>query len=191
MSRRTERIQDEILILEYRAGDLSALQTLISRWQRRIYYYVLTLVQDRTMAWDLSQEVWLAVIAGLGKLRRVQNFSTWVYRIAHNKAVSYLRKKHRLNEQEQGLPELVEERAEPPPDRLCAAEDARLVHECLLELPLAQRESLSLFYLDDLSLDEIARLLEVPRGTVQSRLHYGRIKMGQLLLKKGYSHEQG
>ncbi len=191
MSRRTERIQDEILILEYRAGDLSALQTLISRWQRRIYYYVFTLVQDRTMAWDLSQEVWLAVIAGLGKLRCVENFSSWIYRIARNKAASHIRKKRRVELSEETYSETAEERAEPPPDRLCAAEDARLVHECLLELPLAQRESLSLFYLDDLSLDEIARLLEVPRGTVQSRLHYGRMKMGQLLLKKGYSHEQG
>ena len=191
MSRRTERIQDEILILEYRAGDLSALQTLISRWQRRIYYYVLTLVQDRTMAWDLSQEVWLAVIAGLGKLRCVKNFSPWIYRIARNKAASHIRNKRRAELPEETYSETAEEHTEPPPDRMCAAEDARLVHECLLELPLAQREALSLFYLDDLSLDEIARLLEVPRGTVQSRLHYGRIKMGQLLLKKGYSHEQG
>ena len=126
----------------------------------------------------------------MGKLRRVKSFSSWVYRIARNKAVSHLRKKRPAELPKETYSEPAEERAEPPPDRLCAAEDARLVHECLLELPLAQRESLSLFYLDDLSLDEIARLLEVPCGTVQSRLHYGRIRMGQLLLKKGYSHEQ-
>ncbi len=188
MSRRVDRIQDEILILEYRAGDGGALERLISRWHMRTYYYVLTMVRDRTAAWDLSQEVWLGVIAGLGKLRRVENFSAWLYRIAHNKAVSYLRKKHQLDEHEEALSEPVEERVEEGRDPLCTAEDAQLVHECLQELPLGQRECLSLFYLDDLSLEEIARVLKVPRGTVQSRLHYGRIKIREWLLNKGYSH---
>ena len=59
------------------------------------------LVQDRTAAWDVSQDIWLGAIGGLARLRRVGDFSAWLYRIAHNKAVSYLRKKHRLNEQEE------------------------------------------------------------------------------------------
>jgi len=188
MTRRAERIEDEVLILEYRAGDIGSLGKLITRWQRRVYYFVLTVVEDRTAAWDVSQEVWLSAISGLSKLRRVKSFSAWLYRMAHNKAISYLRKKGRLVRQEQGLPEPVGEHAIHGEERLCAKEDARLVHECLEQLPLAQRECLGLFYLDDLSLDEIARVLGVPLGTVQSRLHYGRIKMKELLLRKGYSN---
>jgi len=190
VSPRVERLRDEILILEYRAGDLGALEQLIARWQARIYWYIATTLQDRDAAWDVSQETWLAAIQGLGKRRLVQNFAAWLYGIAHNKAISHLRKKGRLDRHEGTLPEAVEDRPAEADDPVGVAEDAQLVHGCLHRLPLAQREALSLFYLDDLSLAEIARILDVPQGTVQSRLHYGRTKMKDLLLKKGYSRDE-
>lgn len=188
--RNVERLRDQILILEYRSGDLSALEKLISRWQTRIYYYIATMLQDKDAAWDVSQEVWLGAITGLGKREPVRNFSAWLYRIAHNKAISHLRRKGRLKRHEEALPETIEELPAEVDDAIGAADDGRLVRECLQTLPLAQREALSLFYLDDLSLEDIAHILGVPQGTVQSRLHYGRTKMKDLLLKKGYSRDQ-
>jgi len=190
VSRRVDRLRDEIEILEYRAGNTSALEKLISRWQAPVYWYLLTMVEDRSAVWDVSQEVWLATVRGLARLKRTENFTAWLYSIAHNKAVSYLRKKRLIADAKDLLLESAPESYSSDPDPSLLAEDASMVHECLHELPLPQRECLSLFYLDDLSLDEIARVLEVPRGTVQSRLHHGRVKMKELLVRKGYDHEQ-
>lgn len=189
MSRRADQIHDDILILEYRAGDIGALEKLISRWQARIYWYILTLVQEEEAAWDVSQDVWLAGITGLGKRVPPRNFSAWLYRMAHNKAVSYLRRKGRLKERRALSPEPADWSSEDE-DPFDSAEKARLVHACLRELPLAQREVLGLFYLKEHSLDEIAQILDLALGTVQSRLHYGRIRMKEALLRKGYRHEQ-
>ena len=190
MPDRVDRRRDEILILEYRAGDLNALEALISRWQVRIYCYVLTLARDKEAAWDICQDVWLATISGLRKSERIRNFPAWLYRVAHNKAVSHLRKTRRLEERKDALLQVAEEDSDGTPDLLNSVDDALLVHTCLRELPLAQREVLGLFYLDDLSLGDIAQILDVPQGTVQSRLHYGRMKMKELLLKRGYSHDE-
>ena len=189
MSRRVERLQDEVLVLEYRAGDIGALEQLISHWQPRVYTYVLTMLGDDEAAWDVSQEVWMGAISGLGKRKRIENFAGWIYRVAHNKAISHLRKKKRLKEREEKLPEAVEGEGGEAVELAFAAEDAGLVRACLVKLPVAQREVLTLFYLDALSLDEIGRILSVAKGTVQSRLHYGRKKMKELLLKGGYDHE--
>jgi len=168
MSRRVEQLQDEVLVLEYRAGDIGALEQLISHWQPRIYTYVLTMLGDEEAAWDVSQEVWMGAISGLGKRKRIENFAGWIYRVAHNKAISHLRKKKRLKEREEKLPEVVEGEGDEAVELAFAAEDAGLVRECL---------------------DEIGRILSVAKGTVQSRLHYGRKKMKELLLKGGYDRE--
>ena len=177
------------MILEYRRGDVSALEKLVSRWQLRIYWFILTLVKDENVAWDLSQETWMGAVKGLRKRVVIRNFPPWIYGIARNKAISYLRKRKLFNERKETLPGDIKELPEGSSDPLETAENARLVQECLNELPLAQREVLGLFYLKDLSLNELADVIKAPLGTVQSRLHYGRTKMKELLLKKGYSNE--
>ncbi|MBC8872443.1 MAG: RNA polymerase sigma factor [Planctomycetes bacterium] len=190
MSSRAERLRDEILILEYRSGDKRALERLVSRWQPRVYRYILVMLQEENAAWDVSQDVWLAAVTGLAKARPIQNFPAWICRVAHNKAISYLRKKGQLNQREAALPHVDEQPDNPGRDPVCKAEDAGLVHECLRRIPVAQRSALILFYMEDLSLEEISQVLDVPRGTVQSRLHHGRQKMKILLSEKGYCHER-
>lgn len=184
------RLRDEILILEHRAGDKGALERLISGWQPRVYWYIFGTLGDENAAWDVSQEVWLAAVSSLGKGRPIRNFAAWIYRVAHNRAMSYLRRQGLLHEREAALPDVVEQPDDVERDPVCDAEDARLVHECLRRIPVAQRSALVLFYLDDLSLAEISEVLSVPRGTVQSRLYHGRQKMKQLLLKRGYCDGQ-
>jgi len=190
MSSRADRLRDEILILEYRSGDKRALERLVSGWQPRVYRYVLAMLQDENAAWDVSQDVWLGAIPGLDRARPIQNFPAWIYRVAHNKAISYLRKKDRLNKREAAFGDVVGRPDDADGDPVCHAEDAHLVHECLRRIPIAQRSALVLFYLDEMSLEEISQVSDVPRGTVQSRLHHGRRKMKDLLLKKGYCHGQ-
>jgi RNA polymerase sigma-70 factor (ECF subfamily) len=190
MSRHVERLQDELLILEFRAGNTAALEKLVRRWQKRIYWFVLTLIRDETAVWDVSQEVWMDAVGSLQKRKAINNFPAWIYRLARNKAISHLRKKNRLNDHQEDLTGESAGPIQETAEALESAENARLIQECLKELPLPQREALTLFYLDDLTLDEIARVLEVPLGTVQSRLHYGRMKIKQLLLQKGFGDER-
>ena len=189
MSSHAERLRGEILILEHRSGDKRALERLVSRWQPRVYRYVLAMLQEENAAWDVSQDVWLAAVTGLDKVKPIQNFPAWLCRVAHNKAISYLRKKGQLNQRETTLPDVDKQPDNPGRDPVCKAEDASLVHECLRRIPVAQRSTLILFYVEDLSLEEISQVLEVPRGTVQSRLHHGRQKMKIFLSEKGYCHE--
>jgi RNA polymerase sigma-70 factor (ECF subfamily) len=188
--RGTEHLQDEISILAYRAGDFSALCGLISRWQKRIYWYIQTILHDETAAWDVAQEVWVAAISGLGASRPVENFAGWIYCLAHNKAVSHLRKVRRAAEQEADFADTNAVHSAESPDQLSIAEEAELVQSCLQEVPLPHRETLALFYLNDISLAEIARIQKVPPGTIQSRLHYGRKRMKRILLNRGYEHDR-
>ncbi len=189
MSNEVERLQDEIAILEYRRGDASALEGLIKRWQRRLYVYVRAVLSDQEAAWDISQEVWLSVVKALRGRREIRSFAAWLYGIAHNKSVTHLRKTGRLKEGVGAEP--LEDEAVPDdaPDLVSAADDARVLREALAEVPLAQREALTLFYLDEMSLREIGGILAVPVGTVQSRLHHGRMRLKAILSRKGYGNE--
>lgn len=188
MSSRIERLRDEIAILEYRAGDVDALGGLISRWQERIYRYICAIVREREAAWDVSQEVWLAALAALRKGSKIACFEAWLYRLAHNKAVSHLRGKRRRTRALEALRDAAPQDASEGSDTAEAGESVQLVHECLQALGVAQREAVTLFYLEDLTVEEIAGILAAPPGTVQSRLHYARAKLRECLSRKGYRH---
>jgi len=105
--------------------------------------------------------------------------------VARNKCISYLRKTGRRRElidNEGGDPEDV---AAPLREPVIDAEDAQGVRDALMALPLPQREAMTLFHLEDMPLKEIAGVLSIPVGTVQSRLHHGRRKLKEMLSRKG------
>lgn len=186
MPSRVEELRDEVDILEYRGGNAAALGRLISRWQARMYVYILAMVENRDEAWDVSQELWLSVTDALGGSGGIRRFTPWLYRVAHNKCVSHLRKRHRPGRGEEAAAEGAAEEGEGLDAIVVRAEDARLVREALGELSMPLREALHLSYMDGLTLEEVAGVLGVPLGTVQSRLHYGRRKLKEALTRKGY-----
>ena len=188
MSGNVERLRDEIAVLEYRRGDTGALAELVSRWQRRIWVYISAMLCDDEAAWDVSQEVWVAVVKALGGRKEIRCFSAWLYRTAHNRCVSYLRRRGRQREIEDKRTDGVENAIAPEGEAIFGAEEAQFVCEAMTKLPLLQREALTLFYLDDMSLKEIGAVLGAPVGTVQSRLHHGRLKLKAILLRKGSCH---
>lgn len=181
MSRETERLEDEIAILQYRSGDREALSRLIARRQRPLYAYIRAVLGDSEAAWDVSQEVWAGVVKALRRPRKIRCFSAWLYRAAHNKCVSYLRRKGRAAELEDSAPESI-------PDAISQVEDAKALRDALGRLPLPQREARTLYYLDDMPIRSIAEALGVPAGTVQSRLYHAKLKMRAILSRKGYRH---
>jgi len=181
-----ERIYAELLALRCRRGDREALAELVEHWERRLLYFVRRLVDDEQEAWDVLQETWLGVFRGIKSLNDGACLSTWLYRVARNNCVNHLRKKMKLREMESGnIP--VDDFSEEVSDH--AFEDADLVHRSLDKLPLLQREVITLFFLEDMSIAEMSSVLDVPPGTVKSRLFTAKRTLRKIV-ERGAHYEQ-
>ena len=173
------RSEETLLVLAARAGDPTALGQLILRFERPLIYYLRRLTASPEAALDVHQEVWLAVQSSLPRLQSPEAFRGWLYRIAHDKAARFVRREiaqeGRLLSWQTGQAELAESPEDP------ALADAAAVHRALDDLPPLFREVLTLHYLRDLTLEEIATVLGCPVGTVKSRLHHARHTLRQIL----------
>ncbi len=152
-------------------GDGAAFRALVEAYDRRLLYFIRRILGESEEAYDVLQAVWLMIHRNLRKLNSPSAFRVWVYRIAHAQAVSALRKKTRLP--------IVFEEAEPcdVPDEgsnETTFDNAELVHVALGALSVDHRRVLTLRFLEDMDLAEIAEVLECGQGTVKSRLHYAR-----------------
>jgi len=174
-----ERISNELLVLRCRRHDDGAMEELVHRWEKRLFYYIRRLVTNEEDACDVLQETWLKAIRGIATLRDPGSLPMWLYRIARNTAMSRLRGRYAdkaLIEEEPHLRQGFGGQAGEIPDNgdSFTFEDAEQVHCGLSKLSLPHREALTLYFLEDLSIDEIAELLEVASGTVKSRLHFAK-----------------
>ena len=167
MRRTAEQIESELLILDAQEGRREAFEELVRRWNGRLLRFAWRLTGREDGAKEAVQESWMAIIQGLNDLSDPAAFPAWAYRIVRFKAADYGRKESR----ERAL--VREERAQDP------LVDSRAA---LLEsLPAEDRAILTLFYLDEFSIEEIAGILDVPGGTVKSRLFYSRSRLKALL----------
>jgi RNA polymerase sigma factor (sigma-70 family) len=166
-----DHILSELLLIRYQQGDTSALDELVKQWQDRLFYYIRRLVTDEDDAWDALQDTWVALVRNIGELRNQRSVVMWLYKIARHKAMDRLRKRYRdhtVSIDDDVVPE-VEEQTD-----TFTFEDAEQVHCALGKISEHHREVLTLFFLADLSIDEIAEVLDIAIGTVKSRLHFAR-----------------
>jgi RNA polymerase sigma-70 factor (ECF subfamily) len=158
-------VEDADLIGRVRKGDVEAFNLLISRWEKRVYNYLLRLTTSPEDSLDLSQEVFLKAYQNIRKLDDAARFGPWLYRIAHNEAYSLFRKKK---------PEFVSDNA--------GFADTQAAPEMALDLSLAvtaaldrlsadQREAVILKVYQGFKFEEMAEILECPVSTVKSRLY--------------------
>jgi RNA polymerase sigma-70 factor (ECF subfamily) len=171
LSRDKDAVARELLALRCRRGDRAALEELIRTWERPLLYFIRRLVRDEADAWDVLQKTWLRVLHGIGSLGDARSLAPWLYRVARNTAFSHARS---LEPPHEPLGDHPDARAADPAGGRVEFEDAEQVHQRLLSLSLAHREVLTLFFLEDLSVEEVATVLGVPPGTVKSRLHYAK-----------------
>jgi RNA polymerase sigma-70 factor (ECF subfamily) len=158
-------VEDLDLIAKARRGDVEAYNLLVSRWEKRVFNYLLRLVSNREDALDLSQEVFLKAYRNLPKLDDPARFAGWLFRIAHNEAFSLLRRKR--PEGELG-PELHTAGAA---GSLLPMELSLAVESALKRLNGDQREVVLLKVYQGFKFDEISEILECPVSTVKSRLY--------------------
>ncbi|WP_202080594.1 sigma-70 family RNA polymerase sigma factor [Caldalkalibacillus salinus] len=173
------------LICEYQsiqsilAGDKQAYQAFIQRYQKRVYYAIFNIVKDREEAKDLTQEAFLSAYRSLEHFKQGASFSTWVTRIAINKALDYKRKK-------QPTPvsyvhDIVDEAKDNPnPDPLVALldqESKSTIHQYLKKLPDVYRQAIYAYYFEQKSYQEIALHEGVETKTIESRLYRARQKL--------------
>jgi len=176
----------ELLVLRCRRGQKSALEELIRTWQRRLFYYIRRLVDDEQEAWQILQQTWVKVLGGIKKLREPRKLPSWLYRIARNTAMSHLRAEYSnraMLENNKDLDDI-----EDDSDNL-AFENAEQVHYGLGQISLHHREVLTLFFLQDLSVEEAAEVLQIPAGTVKSRLYHARRALKTVLEKEEQRYE--
>jgi RNA polymerase sigma-70 factor (ECF subfamily) len=161
-----------------RRRDPDLLDRLIEQYQHRLLRYLVYLAGNRDLAEDLFQETWIRVLERGHQYDGKHEFATWLYAVARNLTIDYLRKKSPLSLD--GLME-DEERApvEPADTRPLAweivqqREQAERVSAVLVSIPAECRETLVLRFQEGLALDEIARVTGAPLGTVKSRLYRG------------------
>lgn len=163
-------VEDRDLVLAARGGDVDAYNRLVSRWEKRVYNYLLRIVKNREDALDLSQETFLKAYRYLRKLDDVDCFPRWLFRIAHNEAFSQFRK-GKLDVEEETM-----ERG----GGIAIPVAGLAVYPLELELAVAgaleqlspeQREAVVLKVYQGFKFDEIAQIQSCPVSTVKSRLY--------------------
>lgn len=166
------QVEEWFAIQLARQGDSQAFRRLVELYDRRLLYFVRRILGESDGALDVMQAVWLTVYRKLRNLRSAATFRVWVYRIAHDQAVSELRRKARR-------PVLLADAdIEPPADALVeheeAVEDAARIHAALPDLSVDHRRVLTLRFMEGMSIEEIAEVVGCSAGTVKSRLHYAK-----------------
>ena len=157
-------VEDRDLIAKAKRGDVEAYNLLVSRWEKRVFNYLLRLVANREDALDLSQDVFLKAYQNLPKLDAVDKFAGWLFRIAHNEAFSMLRKRRPEGE-------LPLERGSSEAGRLLPMELSLAVESALGRLSDDHREAVLLKVYQGFKFEEMAEILGCPVSTVKSRLY--------------------
>ena len=176
-------IEDLELIAQAQAGDRSAFGELISRHSEDVIRVVYRMCGDAQIAEDAAQEAFLRAWVSLPGFEPRAPFRSWLYRIAVNAALDSLRRKptENLEDSEENL--MLSDRSASPEAAYIEKEQAELVQGAVMALPEASRAVLVLREYGGLAYDEIASALEIPAGTVMSRLNYARNLLRERLLE--------
>ena len=175
-----EQLVDAMLVLRCQSGEVKAMETLVERWQKPLWRHAYRLTGNEDAAWDTVQEAWIGIVRGLMRLEDPECFRRWAYRIVTHKATDWIRRNRQTRHRSRELDaNTTPARIDPSPG---PAEEAQRL---LARVPFDQRTILALRYVDDCSTAEIAEILDIPEGTVKSRLHHARLELKQYLEAMG------
>ena len=168
--RSREQIVDEMLVLAAQGGNHEAFERLATRWNPRLLRHARRLTGDSEGAQEATQESWLAIARGLRRLNDPASFPAWALRITTRRCSDWIARRRRSRSRHAEA----EEVAHLPAPADWRSDDVTRVREALLMLDRRRRALMAMFYIDGLTVAEIARVLEIPAGTVKSRLYHAR-----------------
>ena len=172
---------DELLAIRCQMGEAAGFDDLIARWHGPLWTYVRRLVGEDDAAREVVQDVWVRVIRGIAGLRDGAKLRAWLFGIARRTLMDRLREQY-------ATPADPDVDVNEIPADAWSAESHTDLHELeysLARLPIVEREVLTLFYLEELSLSEVADALKVPVGTIKSRLFRARRMLRQDMETRG------
>lgn len=185
---------DAELVERFQGGDRRAFELIVQRYQHRVYSQCLRWVGDDQVAHEISQDVFLAMFRHLGRFRGDARLSTWIFRVVvnHCKNRKQYRRRRRMDAheplegpraaQDDDAPHRQLPADGPEPDASVHRSEAeQLLRDALDTLDEQQRQIVVLRDVDELSYEEIAELLDLPKGTVKSRLHRARTQLAKVL----------
>jgi len=184
MRKSRDQIYDELLVLKCQAGDREAFQELVDRWQKRLWQYAFRVTGRDSAAWDVVQETWVAIVKGIKRVNDVAAFPGWAFRILNNKCVDWLRQQQ--SESRAGE-ELAARTSSANTTGQNSHEQVALVRMAIGKLPTEQQALLALRYSEGFTIEQIAKVLGLPEGTVKSRVHRTLEKLRQML---GTGHDE-
>ncbi|WP_127499656.1 RNA polymerase sigma factor [Actinoplanes solisilvae] len=170
-------MSDELLVIRCRLGEREAFAELVRAWHERVERYVSRMLGRPDD--DVVQEIWLAVVKGLPRLRQPDRFAPWLYSIARRAVMNRLRDSY--------TPPVTSDVLSPFSTLDDDVLDRQVIAAALGALPPREREVLMLFHLEDLPLQACAEICDVPVGTIKSRLNRARRLLHEELLSRGGS----
>lgn len=163
----------------------NAFGQLVERYQDTVRRFLLHLCGDSELAYDLSQETFIRAYISLRTFQGLSGFQTWILRIAYNQFYDYVKvKKNQQNERYDSLIEgqIIEYTA--------YQEDLRMdIRKALRFLKADERTAIVLFYMEELSVKQVSKVMKCPEGSVKSLLHRGRAKLSVILKRENYENE--
>lgn len=183
---------DSVLIQRSQSGDREAFDTLIRKHEKRAYQYAFRLTSNPEEAGDVVADAFVRVFSALHNFKGQSAFTTWLYRILTNCFLD-MRKREKsrpatsleaaLQTEDGDVERQVEDKAPTPHERAEKTERERAVEGAVAQLPEYQRAMILMYHTEMLSYEEIAEALDLPIGTVKSRLNRARLSLRELLTK--------
>lgn len=180
--RRKDRIVEEYLVISAQMGDRDALERLVALRGPRLLAHATRLMGNKDEARDALQDAWIDIMRGLPSLVDPAAFPAWATRIMTRRCAKAIGSNIKRRELKQ---ELIASAEHIPPIEDAWPEDAQAVRHAIATLPAGQRAAIALFYLEEMSVAEVSVALDIPIGTVKTRLMHARKKLKACLSTKG------
>lgn len=175
-----ENKSDEEIVGHVQSKDQELYFVIVERYQAKLMRYVKSILKNEVKAQDVVQETFIKAFINLRSFNVKKNFSSWIYRIAHNEALNVIKK----NSKETPLLEDFDiESGENLTDNFEKREVVLQVGKCLNQMPILYSEPLVLYFIEDKSYEEISDILRIPMGTVATRINRAKVLMKNLCQK--------
>ena len=171
---------DEEIVTKIQSGNTNLFSVIIDRYEDRLFRYAKNIIKDENKAVDIVQDSFIKTYVNLNGFNTTKKFSSWIYRITHNESLNAIKKYHK----EISMPEDMDfKSSDDTEEEFIQRETIEKVNKCLNNIPILYSEPLILFFIEEKSYEEISDILQIPMGTVATRISRAKIIMKKICQK--------